>query len=99
MRCAGPADRSVRRNPAPRTVPSPTATPRSSDAASTDPSRGEHDHMDDSLGFWEAFFLLLIWIPLVLIWIFALVDIFRRDDIGGGAKALWVIVVILLPFV
>ena len=36
--------------------------------------------MDDSLGFWESFFLLLIFIPLVLIWIFALVDIFRRDD-------------------
>jgi hypothetical protein len=55
--------------------------------------------MDDSLGFWEAFFLLLIWIPLILVWIFALVDIFRRDDISGGMKALWVVVVILLPFV
>ncbi len=25
-------------------------------------------------------------------------DIFRRDDIGGGSKALWVACVILLPF-
>jgi hypothetical protein len=41
---------------------------------------------------------MLIWIPLLLIWCFALVDIFRRDDISGGWKALWVMCVILLPF-
>ncbi len=51
------------------------------------------------IGFWSAFFLLLIFIPLVLIWGFALVDIFRRDDIGGASKAIWLIVVIFLPFI
>ena len=50
------------------------------------------------IGFWSAFFLLLIFIPLVLIWGFALVDIFRRDDIGGATKAIWLIVIIVLPF-
>ena len=49
--------------------------------------------------FWETFFLLLLFIPLAMIWAFALLDIFRRDDIGGGSKALWVACVILLPFV
>lgn len=48
--------------------------------------------------FWENFFLLLIFLPLVMIWAFALVDIFRRDDIGGGWKAVWVACVILVPF-
>jgi Phospholipase_D-nuclease N-terminal/Short C-terminal domain len=48
--------------------------------------------------FWETFFLLLIFLPLLLVWAFALVDIFRRDDIGGGSKALWVAAVILVPF-
>jgi Phospholipase_D-nuclease N-terminal/Short C-terminal domain len=48
--------------------------------------------------FWENFFLFLIFLPLVLLWAFALVDIFRRDDIGGGWKALWVVCVILVPF-
>jgi hypothetical protein len=48
--------------------------------------------------FWEAFWLMVIFIPLVLIWGFALVDIFRRDDMSGGVKALWVCCVILLPF-
>ena len=48
--------------------------------------------------FWETFFLILIFLPLALVWGFALLDIFRRDDIGGGSKALWVAAVILLPF-
>jgi hypothetical protein len=48
--------------------------------------------------FWEAFFLLLIWVPLVMLWLGALFDVFRRDDIGGGSKALWVICIILVPW-
>ena len=48
--------------------------------------------------FWENFFLLLIFLPLIMIWAFALVDVFRRDDMGGGSKALWVACIILVPF-
>jgi hypothetical protein len=48
--------------------------------------------------FWETFFLLLIFLPLLLVWAFALVDIFRRDDMNGLVKALWVAVVIVVPF-
>jgi hypothetical protein len=48
--------------------------------------------------FWESFFLFLIFLPLAMIWAFALIDIFRRDDIGGGWKAVWVACVILVPF-
>ena len=48
--------------------------------------------------FWESFFLFLIFLPLVMLWAFALVDIFRRDDISGAKKAAWVVAVILLPF-
>jgi len=42
-----------------------------------------------------VFFAFIIWIWL-LISIFA--DIFRRRDIGGGMKAIWIIFVILLPY-
>ena len=42
------------------------------------------------------FFAWIIWFWL-LITIFA--DLFRRHDIGGGKKALWVIFVIIVPFV
>ena len=41
------------------------------------------------------FFAWVIWFWL-LITIFA--DIFRRHDIGGGAKVLWMIFVIILPY-
>jgi len=41
------------------------------------------------------FFLFFIWIWL-LITVFA--DIFRSDDMGGWAKALWTIFVIVLPY-
>ena len=41
------------------------------------------------------FFAWIIWFWL-LITVFA--DVFRRHDIGGGMKTLWIIFVILLPF-
>jgi len=47
--------------------------------------------------FWSMlwFFLFIVWIWLLIV-IFA--DIFRSQDIGGFAKALWVIFIIILPF-
>ncbi|MFN8036365.1 MAG: SHOCT domain-containing protein [Acidimicrobiia bacterium] len=47
--------------------------------------------------FWSMvwFFLFFIWIWL-LITVFA--DIFRSRDMGGGAKTLWVLFVILMPY-
>jgi hypothetical protein len=50
------------------------------------------------MSFWNAFFLCLIYLPLVLLWGFALFDVFDRADVTGGRKALWVAVIILLPF-
>ena len=41
------------------------------------------------------FFLFFIWI-LLLIGVFA--DIFRSEDLSGGAKALWVLFVIVVPY-
>ena len=40
------------------------------------------------------FFLFVIWIWLLIA---VFVDIFRSHDIGGWAKALWVIFVIIIP--
>jgi ABC-type multidrug transport system fused ATPase/permease subunit len=47
--------------------------------------------------FWTMleFFFFVLWIWL-LIYIF--MDIFRSHDMGGVAKALWVLFVIILPF-
>jgi ABC-type multidrug transport system fused ATPase/permease subunit len=40
------------------------------------------------------FFLFFAWF-MCLFWVFA--DIFRSKDIGGGAKTLWVLFVIIVP--
>ena len=47
--------------------------------------------------FWTMleFFLWVVWIWL-LIWVF--IDIFRSRDLSGWAKALWVLFVVILPF-
>jgi hypothetical protein len=42
--------------------------------------------------------VFFIWIAWFLILFRVLIDIFRRHDIGGGSKVLWIIFVILLPF-
>jgi len=48
--------------------------------------------------FWESFLLFMLFLPLALVWATALADIVRRDDMSGGSKALWVVCVILVPF-
>ena len=47
--------------------------------------------------FWSMlwFFLFFIWIWLLIV-VFS--DIFRSHDLGGWAKAFWVIGIILLPY-
>jgi hypothetical protein len=47
-------------------------------------------------------FLSMLWFFLFFIWIWLLIvvfsDIFRSHDMGGWAKALWIIFVIILPY-
>lgn len=47
--------------------------------------------------FWTA-----MWVFLWVLWIFLLfrivIDIFRDDDLSGGAKAGWLVFVVVLPF-
>jgi len=51
----------------------------------------------EAMGFWGWFFLFLIFIPMMMLWIYTLVDIFQRVDLSGWVKALWVIFVLFLP--
>src|SRR4051794_40694627 len=47
--------------------------------------------------FWSMiiFFFWVIWIWIVIT---VLIDVFRRHDIGGFTKALWVVFVVILPW-
>ena len=43
-------------------------------------------------------FVFFVWIAWFMLLFRIIGDIFRRRDIGGGAKTLWMIFVIVLPF-
>ena len=51
--------------------------------------------------FWDVLWWMLVlfaWIIWFWLLITVFADLFRRRDIGGGKKTLWIIFVILLPF-
>ena len=43
--------------------------------------------------FWFYIFVTCIWIFITII-----IDVFRDPTLGGGAKALWIIFLVILPF-
>lgn len=43
-----------------------------------------------------VFFLLAVWLWLLFAVLF---DVFRRHDVGAGAKVLWIVFVVVLPFI
>jgi len=57
--------------------------------------------MDDDFGLWEVV-VSIFWFMLLVAWIWLLVsiltDIFRDRQMSGGTKALWTLLIILLPW-
>jgi ABC-type multidrug transport system fused ATPase/permease subunit len=57
-----------------------------------------------TIGAWHVgeVFLSMLWFVLFFVWIWlaitVFVDIFRSRDLSGWAKALWVIFIIVLPY-
>jgi hypothetical protein len=54
-----------------------------------------------SLTFWDVIWsmvALFFWFTFIWIFISLFGDIFRRDDLSGGSKAIWLLVLIFLPF-
>lgn len=49
--------------------------------------------------FFSTLILLFIFIPLVTLWVFTLVDLFMRHDLRGIHKALWLLAIVLLPVI
>lgn len=49
--------------------------------------------------FWGMFILLFVFIPLVLLWIFALVDLFRRRGMSAISRVAWLLLIIFLPVI
>jgi hypothetical protein len=47
--------------------------------------------------FWTIL-IFFVWVAWFMLLFRVIGDVFRRHDIGGGAKVLWLIFVILVPF-
>jgi hypothetical protein len=47
--------------------------------------------------FWDFFFILFIFIPLTIAWIYTVVDIFQRPDERGLTKFLWLLLILFVP--
>jgi len=55
---------------------------------------------DDTIGFWDILWAMVVfyfWFMLIWIWISLVGDIFRRNDMSGASKALWLLVLFVLP--
>ncbi len=53
------------------------------------------------LTFWDLVWSMVVfffWFMLIWIFIAIFADIFRRNDLSGGMKALWLIGIVILPF-
>jgi len=55
----------------------------------------------EDISFWEVvWWMIMVFFFTMAIWIFIAVvaDIFRRNDIGGFAKAIWLLFIFIMPF-
>ena len=48
--------------------------------------------------FLWAMFAFFFWFLFIWMFISVFGDIFRRDDLSGGAKAGWIVLIVVLPF-
>jgi ABC-type multidrug transport system fused ATPase/permease subunit len=54
-----------------------------------------------TLTFWDIVWSMVVfffWVMLIFIFISIFADIFRRNDLTGGWKAIWIILLVFLPF-
>lgn len=51
----------------------------------------------DTFWAWIGFFF--VFIPLVMLWIYTMIDIFGRPDMGGLAKFLWLLLILFVPII
>ena len=48
--------------------------------------------------FATVFSAALLLLPVLLLWVYAVVDVIRRDDLSSAAKTLWVVAILVLPY-
>lgn len=43
--------------------------------------------------------IIAVVVLFLILWVRAVIDVFRRGDLSGAAKAAWAIVMLILPFI
>jgi type VI protein secretion system component VasK len=63
--------------------------------------KGEEMLLADTTFLDVLWYSILFFFWILAIWIFIMIvsDVFRRDDLSGGKKALWIVFMIILPFI
>ena len=51
------------------------------------------------LDFFWTMAIIFFWVIAIMIWVQCFFDAWRRDDLSGGMKAVWIIVLFAIPWV
>ena len=51
------------------------------------------------LDFFFTMMIIFLWVIAIMIWVQCFMDLFRRDDISGGKKVLWMIFLFFIPWI
>ena len=43
--------------------------------------------------------IIAVVVLFLILWVRAVIDVFRRGDLSGGAKAAWAIIMLIVPFI
>jgi hypothetical protein len=49
--------------------------------------------------WWQVFILVAVAIPLMVLWVAIIIDLFRRSDLSGLKIATWVVLLLIFPFI
>jgi hypothetical protein len=55
-----------------------------------------------SIGFWDIFWSMVVffvWVLYIFIFISIFMDIFRRNDLSGAWKVIWILFLFVIPFI
>ena len=51
------------------------------------------------LDFFWTMMIIFLWVIAIMIWVQCFMDLFRRDDLSGGKKVLWMIFLFFIPWI
>ena len=47
--------------------------------------------------FW-GLAIIFFWITAIMLWFQCITDLFRRDDLSGAMKAVWIVILVVIPW-